>query len=400
MENMHQDPVVPVLLALSMIFIGAKLGAIIAQKIGQPSVLGELTAGILMGNLVLLGLNACEFIKQDHLIEIFSSLGVIILLFEVGLESNIREMAEVGIKSLSVAVIGVISPFVLGYFVSGLLIPGLDEIHKIFVGAILTATSVGITARVFKDLDFLKAEEARIVLGAAVIDDILGLLILAIVSGLAVSGVIEMESLVLLSTKAFGFLFLSLLAGILLARRTIKLLSYFKIPGMMLTSALVICFLGAYLANLAGLGTIVGAFAMGLILEDIHFKPFEAQHSIEDYLKPVSQFFVPVFFVLTGMKVDISVFADSKILLAALVISSVAIFGKLICAWSFVSKSKLDRVLIGIGMVPRGEVGLIFAMVGKSIGVVDDNLYAITVIMVILTTLIPPPILNFLIKKK
>lgn len=397
---MHSDPVVPVLLALSLIFIGAKLGAIAAHKLGQPSVLGELVAGIIMGNIGLLGLNFFDFIKHDHVIEIFSGLGVIILLFEVGLESNIREMAAVGIKSLSVAVVGVITPFVLGYYLSGILIPNLDEIHKIFVGAILTATSVGITARVFKDLNFLKSEESRIVLGAAVIDDILGLLILAIVSGLAVSGSIEVESLVQISVKAFGFLFLALLAGMLLAQRTIRLLSYFKIPGMILISALVICFLGAYFADMAGLATIVGAFSMGLVLEELHFKPFDSKYEVLEVIKPVSMFFVPVFFLLTGMKVDLSVFLDPKIIIAALLISAVAILGKLICGWSFVSKNKLNRALIGIGMVPRGEVGLIFAMVGKSIGVVDDNLYAVTVIMVILTTLIPPPILNFLIKKK
>ena len=169
--------------------------------------------------------------------------------------------------------------------------------------------------------------------------------------------------------------------------------------NMMLSSALLFCFIGAFLANQVGLATIVGAFAMGLVLDDVHFKSFGEEHDLEEMIRPISLFLVPIFFVITGMSVDLTVFADLSVLGAALTITVVAIAGKLICGWCFKSSKPINRMLIGMGMVPRGEVGLIFATVGKSIGVVDDRLYAITVIMVILTTLIPPPIISALIQK-
>ncbi len=395
----HSDPVVPVLLALAIIFVTAKMGAIIADKLGQPQVLGELLGGIAVGNLALMHINTFDFIKVDPIVGIFASIGVIILLFEVGLETNITEMMAVGMRSFLVAIVGVVTPFVLGYYAVSFIIPGLTDLTKLFMGAILTATSVGITARVFQELGKLKSQEARIVLGAAVIDDILGLVILAIVSGLVMTGNVDADDVILISTKAIGFVVLSLAAGILLAKRTFKLLAFFKLPGMMLTSALVACFLGAYFADKAGLATIVGAFAVGLVLEELHFKPFESQKTIEEYIQPISYFFVPIFFVITGMKVDLSVFADLTIVGAALALTVMAILGKIISGWSFTSDTKINRLLIGVGMVPRGEVGLIFAIVGKELGVINDSLYAITVIMVVLTTVIAPPALDYLIKK-
>jgi Kef-type K+ transport system membrane component KefB len=404
MENLHHDPVVPILLALSVIIFAAKLGAIIAHQLKQPEVLGELVAGIVLGNLALFNFHYFEGLAHNHSIEIVASLGVIILLFEVGLESNLTEMLAVGLKSFIVAIVGVVTPFVAGYYATNFLMPELPIMSKVFMGAILTATSVGITARVFKDLKFTKSEEARIVLGAAVIDDILGLIILAIVAGIASCGGAEcsdvsLETMAMISGKAIGFVVISIVLGVFLAKRTIKLVSIFKLPGMMLCTALVICFMGAYLADMFGLATIVGAFAMGLVLEEVQFKPFEAERSLEDYIRPISYFLVPVFFVVTGMSVDVTVFANPTTVYAALLITVIAIAGKLICGWCFTSKKKINRGIIGWGMVPRGEVGLIFATVGKSIGVVDDKLYAITVIMVILTTLIPPFILGNMIKK-
>jgi Kef-type K+ transport system membrane component KefB len=403
MENLHHDPVVPVLLGLSIIIIAAKIGAIVANKLKQPEVLGELIAGIVLGSLTLFNFEYFGKLAHNHTIEIFAGLGVIILLFEVGLESNLKEMLAVGVKSLVVAVVGVVLPFVAGYFATGWLLPDLPFMSKVFMGAILTATSVGITARVFKDFKFTKSEEARIVLGAAVIDDILGLIILAIVAGLVVCGGAECKdvslgTIAMISGKAIGFVVFAIILGMLFAQKTIKLISFFRMPGMMLSTALVICFLGAYLADQFGLATIVGAFAMGLVLDEVHFKSFGAERSLEDYIRPISFFFVPIFFVVTGMHVDVSVFADPNIIVTALVITVIAILGKLACGWCFTSKKKINRGIIGMGMVPRGEVGLIFATVGKSMGVVDDSLYAITVIMVILTTLIPPLLLSNMIK--
>jgi Kef-type K+ transport system membrane component KefB len=382
-----------------MVLIAAKIGAIIANKLKQPEVLGELIAGIVVGNLTLLNYQGLAFIGQDNVIAIFAELGVIILLFEIGLETNIKEMLAVGLKSFIVAVVGVITPFLIGYYISALILPDLENISRIFMGAILTATSVGITARVFKDLKYTKSAEAKIVLGAAVIDDILGLIILAIVSGMAQTGSIELSSVTTISVKAIGFVVLALLFGTIVARRSIKLLSGFNVPGLVLSIALVLCFISSYLAHQAGLATIVGAFCIGLVLDDVHFKSFKKEESVEHYIKPLSLFLVPIFFVVTGIHVDLTVFSNPDIIYGALAITAVAIVGKLICGWCFTSKTPINRMIIGVGMIPRGEVGLIFATVGKSIGVVNDEVFAITVIMVILTTLVAPPILGYLIKK-
>lgn len=400
MESLHQDPVVPVLFAIAIILIAAKIGGAIANYFKQPDVLGELIAGITIGNLTLLNYHELSFISHDHTIEILAGLGVIILLFQVGLESNIDEMLAVGVQSFIVAVVGVITPFAVGYWASGLIITDISEISKIFMGAILTATSVGITARVFQDLNFTKAKEARIVLGAAVIDDILGLIILAIVAGIAQTGEIDPQSITIISTKAIGFVVGALILGKLFAKKVVKTFALLKLQGMMLTTLLVLCFLGSYLANQVGLATIVGAFAVGLVLDEVYFEPFKEGSSAHDYIKPIAYFLVPIFFVITGMHVDLSVFADLQVLLASISLTAIAILGKLVCGWCFTTKEKMNRAIIGFGMIPRGEVGLIFATVGKSLGVVDDRLYAITVIVVILTTLIPPPILSVLIKNQ
>jgi Kef-type K+ transport system membrane component KefB len=417
---MHLDPIVNVLLGLSIVILAAKVGAVLAHSFKQPLVLGELLAGVSLASFSLLGFSGFDFLKDNSSLEIFSSLGVIILLFEVGLESQLSEMVAVGIKSLLVASIGVILPFILGYYVSGMIIQDLPNISKIFIGAMLTATSVGITARVFRDLNFLHSKEAKIVLGAAVIDDVLGLIILAVVSGIAVTGVIDFISIGSISLKALIFIALSVLAGLFLAKRLNSKRDaeiedceqpqnatarkpassrLWNVPGMMLSLALLICFMGAYLANQFGLATIVGAFCMGLILDNRYFKSFHSSKTIEECIQPISMFLVPIFFVVTGLNVDISVLSDPTVFYGSLALSLVAILTKLACGWAFPSKEKFSRILIGVGMIPRGEVGLIFASVGKSIGVVDNRLYAIAVIVVITTTLVTPPILAFLINK-
>lgn len=397
---MHLDPIVNVLLGLSIVILAAKVGAVLANSFKQPLVLGELLAGVALASFSLLGFNGFDFLKDNSSLEIFSSLGVIILLFEVGLESKLSEMVAVGVKSLLVATVGVIVPFILGYYVSGMIIHDLPNVSKIFIGAMLTATSVGITARVFKDLNFLNTKEAKIVLGAAVIDDILGLIILAVVSGIAATGVVDFISIGSISLKATIFILLSVLAGLFLAKKSITLIANkWNIPGMMLSLALVICFMGAYLANQFGLATIIGAFCMGLILDDVYFKDFHSSKTLEEHIQPISAFLVPIFFVVTGLNVDVSVLNDPTVIYSSIALCLVAIFSKLACGWAFPSKEKFSRILIGVGMIPRGEVGLIFASVGKSIGVVDNRLYAIAVIVVITTTLVTPPILAFLINK-
>lgn len=389
-----------ILLYLSIILVTGKLGAVTAGYLKFPAVLGELAAGIIIGNLSLFNFNGLSSLATDHDINILAELGIIILLFEVGLESKVSKMLVVGSKSLIVALVGVITPFIAIFYLSDYIIPGIGDLNKIFLGATLTATSVGITARIFKDLNFTLSKESRVVLGAAIIDDILGLMILAVIMGMVKAGQLQWLSVLTISAKAIGFVVISITLGVLFSKKTIKLFSFFKQPGVSLTILLVQCFLGAYLANQFGLATIVGAFCAGLVLEDLHFKPFNSNRSVEEFMQPISLFLVPIFFVLTGMKVNLRVFADPSITTTILAITAIAIMSKLICGWAFSNNGKaINRLIIGIGMIPRGEVGLIFATIGKSIGVFDDRLFAITIVMVMLTTLIPPLFLGKLIER-
>ena len=415
----HSDPIMPVLLALTIILAGAKLGGELFERIKQPAVLGELVAGIIIGNLILINPNWTFFeplrvqnisVHWALIIDSLARLGVILLLFQVGLETNIAEMRKVGISSFLVATVGVIVPFFLGYIVSSIFVKEVPEsilkmspnfditnIH-IFIGAILCATSVGITARVFQDLGKLHIPEAKIVLGAAVIDDVLGLIILGIVSSIVVSAelgsAIQVGSILQTTAIAIGFLVGAMIIGVFVMPKFLSFMTRFKSKGVMITSALILCFVLSYSANLAGLATIVGAFAAGLILEELHFKGFKEERTIHELLTPVTTLLVPVFFVLMGIQVRLETFGNINIIGVALGLTLAAVLGKQICGLAVVEKG-LDRLSIGIGMIPRGEVGLIFASIGKNLKVIDDTIFSAVVIMVILTTLVTPPLLKF-----
>lgn len=426
-------------LPLTFLFVGvmllfARIGALV-ERWGQPAVLGELVMGLLLGALAFVPmLHGIESFKGNEVIVALAEIGVLLLLFSTGLESNLRDMKKTGVPAFLVAIIGVVLPFAGGYFASKLLIPSISFEAALFIGATLTATSVGITARVFQDLRF-SGKEKDIVLGAAVIDDILGLLILAIVAGIVSGGSIEAATVIKLSTKAFAFLIFSIAAGQILAPRIGKMFSKIHTgQGMKMALALLFMFAYSYgAAELAGLAPIVGAFAAGLVLDPVHFKHFSAPRTVskvrgwidrlkasngdaevvkemdeyahhedhahvENYVEYISTFFVPLFFVYTGMQVNLAAFGNLKVVGIALIITVVAIIGKLVAG--AVAGKGVDKTLIGFGMVPRGEVGLIFANVGKQLGVVNDEIFAVAVIMVILTTLVTPPILGNMIKKK
>lgn len=415
----HVDPVAPILLALLVILAVAKLGSEIFERLGQPAVLGELLGGVLLGNLVLFN-PAWDFFEplrvaniQEHwavVIDSLARLGVIILLFEVGLESTVKGMMQVGASSLLVAVLGVIAPFILGFGVSWLFIKelptelaaivptefSLNYVHM-FIGAVLCATSVGITARVFKDLGKLQNKEAQIILGAAVIDDVLGLIILAVVSGIITAAEVgqPMEIRALLRLIGLAILFLggSLALGVFLVPKIMRQLAKLRTGGVMLISALLFAFALSYLANAAGLAAIVGAFAAGLILEEVHFHGFRDEITIEQLIRPIATMLVPIFFVLMGIQVRLETFANLSVLGVAAGLTIAAIIGKQICGLGVLEKG-LDRVTVGVGMIPRGEVGLIFAAIGKSLKVIDDATFSAVVIMVIVTTLITPPVLK------
>jgi Kef-type K+ transport system membrane component KefB len=398
----HADPVAPVLLGIVVILLTARIGGRIFEKFGQPSVLGELVFGMLVGNAHLVGIPFFTSFVGDAHIDILSRLGVIILLFMVGLESNIKEMAKVGVPAFLVAIVGVVVPFVLGFFVSRWFFPEADFNVHLFIGAALTATSVGITARVFKDLGKLQIPEAKIILGAAVIDDVLGLIVLSIVSGIIMTGVLSWGSVVVITAKSFAFLVGAIVVGSYAAPRIGKYVTTIPTRGLKLITALIFAFIFSWAANLIGLATIVGAFAAGLILDDVHFCGMkrkthcgkeEDEFHIEDLIQPIADFLVPIFFVLMGMQVKLETFTDTKVLGVAAGLSIAAIIGKQVCG--LVVKKGYMRSVIGLGMIPRGEVGLIFAAIGKGLGVVNDSVFSAIVIMVIVTTLATPPALKF-----
>lgn len=382
---------------IAILLLAAKFSSLI-ERFGQPAVLGELLAGVVIGNLGLIGLHMFEPITHDPIITFLAELGVVILLFQIGLESNIKKLSAVGWRAFLVAIVGVVVPFVLGTYIAGpWLLPGQSFNAYLFLGAALTATSVGITARVFRDLKKLDTPEAQIVLGAAVIDDVMGLIILAIVSAIVAIGAVSFGTIGAIAGKALIFLVGSILVGHFLAPHLGRLFSRVHGgTGMKLTLALSFGLIFAWLAGTIGLAPIVGAFAAGLVLDPVHFRFFKAERHIEDLVEPLGHFFVPIFFIVTGMGVSLATLTNPPILLVALGITVVAVLGKIV---SGLVAGNVRKSLIGWGMVPRGEVGLIFASIGLSLGVVTNDIYSIIVIMVILTTLITPIILTWLLRR-
>lgn len=402
------DPMI--LVAIAVMLAAAKLGGELLERFHQPAVLGELLAGILMGNLVMFGFNGAVPLKTDAIIAAIAELGVIILLFEVGLESDLKEMMEVGWSSLWVAVLGVVAPFFLGWGVSAYFLPDESRLTHIFIGATLCATSVGITARVFKDIGKLATREARIILGAAVIDDVLGLLILAVVTGAirasAAGTVLAVSDVAFISLKAIGFLLGSLIVGHFLVPKLLRSAGRLESRGVLLTLAISFCLFLSWAAAKVGLAPIVGAFAAGLVLDEVHYKPSRSrkERNLEELLQPVSTFLVPIFFVLMGLKVDLRTFARIDILAFAGLLTVAAIIGKQVCSLG-VRERGINRLAVGLGMIPRGEVGLIFAGIGASLSlpnvtgvpepVINPSTFSAVVIMVLITTLVTPPALKW-----
>jgi Kef-type K+ transport system membrane component KefB len=399
-----------VLIGVALILLVAKLGGELFERAGQPAVLGELIGGIVVGNLVLFGFTGVEPLKTDVVLGALAEIGVILLLFEVGLESNLGEMLEVGWSSLAVAAAGVVAPFFLGWGVARVFLPGEATLAHVFIGATLCATSVGITARVLKDLGKLNTRVARIVLGAAVIDDVLGLIILAVVQG-AIQATTAGTSLSLLtvgviSLKAVGFLVAALAAGKFLVPHLFRGAGKLEGRGVLLALAVAICFALSWAAAGIGLAAIVGAFAAGLLLEEAHFEhlPDHSKHDLHDLLTPLTTIFVPIFFVLMGLRVDLRAFARPDILGFAAALTLVAVVGKQVCSLAVVERG-VNRLAVGLGMIPRGEVGLIFAGIGATLvlpdaqgaphPVIGGATFAAVVVMVVLTTLITPPLLKW-----
>jgi Kef-type K+ transport system membrane component KefB len=401
----------PVLLALVLVLIGARLGGALFERLGQPPVLGELFAGVVIGNLGLFGWHGLDGLRDLPALEILAQIGVLFLLFEVGLSSDAGRLLAVGWSSLLVATLGVAAPIGLGFAVSWFFFPGLHPLSHWFVGATLCATSVGITARVLRDLGFTGSREGRIILGAAVIDDVMGLVVLAVVTGVvaAIAGgaAFRPASGLAIVGKAIGFLAVAFVIGRVVSRRVFALGARLRGAGVLLSLALAFCFGLAWLAGALGLAPIVGAFAAGLVLDEAHYRDLRARdpagREISDLLEPLTTFLVPVFFVLLGMRVDLAVFGERATLGFALALIVTAVLSKQACSLGVLERGT-DRLAVGLGMIPRGEVGLIFASLGTTLvlggeRLVNATMFSAIVAMVAATTLLTPPLLAWRLKR-
>jgi Kef-type K+ transport system membrane component KefB len=383
---------VGLLAALTAIYVAAKLLGEVAERIGQPAVLGELVAGVVLGGSVLALVDPGE-----HTIHMLAELGVVILLFEIGLDSDLGELIRVGPQSLAVAIAGMVLPFVLGYGVAAAL--GTPTVTSVFVGATLTATSIGITARVLSDLGKIGTSEAKIIIGAAVVDDILGLVVLALVKGLAGEGAVSTGTAIRVAALAIGFFAAAIVIGRLTAPALVRIASAMKVRGVLIVSALSFAFVLAIVADAVGSATIVGAFAAGLALAATDRKV-----DIEERVRPVSDLFVPIFFASVGAAVDVRYFNPfDEERRPTLAVAGLLFVAALLGKWAagFFARRKrerLNRNAIGVGMIPRGEVGLVFAGIGLSTGVVGPDLYAAVVVVVILTTFVAPPLLRLTLR--
>lgn len=398
----HAEAVPSVLLILAFVLIAAKLAGELVERLGQPAVLGELTVGILLGNLPLLGGPDLSGLAHGETFTVLAELGAIVLLFQVGLESTPRDMLAVGARAMLVAIVGVVTPMLLGFGVGGLVRPGESWMLHAFLGAMLAATSVGITARVLKDAGALRTPFARIILGAAVIDDVLGLLVLAVVSGIITAAgtgqALGLASILVIVLKAFAFLVGALVFGSLLSPRVFRGALALRSTGVVQSLSLSFCFALSYFALRAGLAPIVGAFAAGLVLEEAQFEGqvSRGERPLHESLETITALLVPVFFARMGMLVAVRSFASVSVLGFALLLTLAAILGKLACAMAV--PRRIGRLSVGLGMMPRGEVGLIFAGIGTQLvlqgrPVVDAGTYAAAVFMVVATTMATPPLL-------
>jgi Kef-type K+ transport system membrane component KefB len=415
-----------VLLSLVIIFIASKIGGEVSRLLNFPPVLGELISGVLVGisafhlivfpeggataaNSVLMSIlnfidplspEATDFIfaSQSEVISVLAEIGVIILLFEIGLESDLKELGRVGYQATIVACVGVAAPFAAGTL--GLMsLFHVPAIPAIFAGAALTATSIGITSKVLSELGQLKSREGQIIVGAAVIDDVLGIIVLAVVASLAKTGEVDIANVTYLIISATVFLLGSILLGRFFNTAFVWISDQLKTRGNLIIPAFVFAFFMAFLGNAIHLEAILGAFAAGLVLDET-----DTRKELDEQVRPIADLLVPIFFVVVGAKVDLGVLnpavpENREGLIIAIFLVAVAIIGKLMTGWSVFGKEPVNRWAIGVGMIPRGEVGLVFAGIGASSGILSAPLQASIIVMVILTTFLAPPFLQLVMQE-
>lgn len=410
------------LFAMAVLFILARIGSSLVSRFGLPGLIGEILIGILIANLAvgdwslmgMLGLEiqppGADIGEASDLYKIvytFAELGVIFLLFTVGLETKVKDLLGAGKPALLAAVLGVILPFVAGFA----LIMAYDGNmhHALFMAAAMVATSVGITARIIKDMKLMDTREARIIIGAAVIDDVLGMIVLAIVKGMAESGV-SIANIASISIQAGLFV----LAVILACKYVVpRIYDYFegrrrkatsegKVVGSVnkLVMAIIVCLIMSAFAEYIGLAAIIGAFLAGMLFADYAWE-WELEHKVES----ITTFFISFFFLNVGMQVDIQTLTSASVIVLAVVVILIALVTKYLgCGFGAkIGDRNLDKAgfnIVGVGMMPRGEVGIIVASIGLSTGMMSSELYAVVVLMSVATTIIAPPILSKLFRKK
>jgi Kef-type K+ transport system membrane component KefB len=369
------------LFELLIIFAAAKVAAEICERLRQPAVVGEILTGVLLGPSVL------SIITKNETNGALAEMGVILLLFTVGLEVNASELLKVGKQALLVAVLGVIIPFLAGFLL--MVSWGATFTQEVFIGAALVATSVGITARVLASMNKLSTKASQIILAAAVIDDILGLLILSVVSSLA-RGQLNYLELSVTTFLSIGFMLFMLLVGTKLAQRLLPQVNRLRISQALFVVALTLCFGLSWLATIAGVAGIIGAFLAGIALGESTEKT-DLHHQIS----AIMEFLLPFFFVGIGLQLDLSVFRDQNVIFLAVIVTILAIVTKILgCGLPTLPAGRKLAMQVGCGMVPRGEVGIIVAQLGLSIGVLTAQLYGVVVFMAVVTTLVAPPLLT------
>ncbi|MBW4677215.1 MAG: cation:proton antiporter [Desmonostoc geniculatum HA4340-LM1] len=415
-----------VLLTLVVIYLASKIGGELSRMMDLPPVLGELVGGVVVGasalHLVVFpdsGVAASDsiimtilqfinnltpdaltsiFQTQSEVVSVLAELGVIILLFEIGLESDLKELQKVGYQATVVACVGVAVPFAAG--TAGLvLLFHAPVIPAIFAGAALTATSIGITSKVLSEIGQLKSREGQIIVGAAVIDDILGIIVLAVVASLAKTGEVDIFNVIYLIVSATVFLIGSILLGKYFNQSFVAIANKLQTRGNLIIPAFIFAFFMAFLGNAIHLEAILGAFAAGLVLDET-----DKRKELDEQVKPIADILVPVFFVTVGAKVDLGVLnplvpGNREGLIISTFLILVAIIGKVVTGWSIFGQTGINRLAVGVGMIPRGEVGLVFAGIGAASGTLDKPLQAAIVIMVILTTFLAPPLLRLAFKQ-
>jgi Kef-type K+ transport system membrane component KefB len=447
-QIIHGDPIAPVILGVTSILLFAVVGRFAARQLGLPTAFGEVLIGIVLGNLgwylgvdlimvlregplvfdvvrqtlggmpisevaaatfgpengaeiarIVTGPQGGQVMQVAQTVDVFSRYGVIFMLFMVGLNTDMDEIRQVGADSIRVALIGVIAPFTFGFSVVLLLFQEIPLSSNLFIAATLGATSIGITANVLRELGRDQSPEGHIILGAAVGDDILGLIMLTVVSSIAISGSIDVTEVISVVVVSSLFLFGVVGLGPAIVRFSASLLGKLDIvEAKMFTSYLFVMIL-AWVANLAGLATIIGAFAAGIVMSDSFFRHYETEGkrpvSIRELIMPLEVILVPIFFILMGIQVKLEAFLSWPVIFVGGGLLVAAVLGKLVCGLG--AKPPVNRWIVGIGMMPRGEVGLVFALIGRTLGVIDDAIFSAIVLMIVVTTLIAPPLLKYVV---